>query len=102
MSTTVATKIRIMRKSEMLTQEKMAEITGITLSALRQYEQGRNEPNLESTKNYLNLPYLENIGIGSYLMRWILKLVKSYRPSHTLGKTKQPRSNQRRRLANYL
>ncbi|AMO80128.1 helix-turn-helix transcriptional regulator [Obesumbacterium proteus] len=56
MSTTVATKIRIMRKSEMLTQEKMAEITGITLSALRQYEQGRNEPNLESTKKLLKSP----------------------------------------------
>ncbi|EBP0013039.1 helix-turn-helix transcriptional regulator [Salmonella enterica] len=56
MSTTVAMKIRIMRKSEMLTQEKMAEITGITLSALRQYEQGRNEPNLESTKKLLKSP----------------------------------------------
>ncbi|EFO1585927.1 XRE family transcriptional regulator, partial [Escherichia coli] len=53
MSTTVAMKIRIMRKSEMLTQEKMAEITGLTLAALRQYEQGRNEPNLESTKKLL-------------------------------------------------
>ncbi|TNK99669.1 XRE family transcriptional regulator, partial [Kosakonia cowanii] len=56
MSTTVAMKIRIMRKSEMLTQEKMAEITGITLSALRQYEQGRNEPNLESTRKLLKSP----------------------------------------------
>lgn len=56
MSTTVAMKIRIMRKSEMLTQEKMAEITGITLAALRQYEQGRNEPNLESTKKLLKSP----------------------------------------------
>ncbi|MED0460354.1 helix-turn-helix transcriptional regulator [Escherichia coli] len=49
-------KIRIMRKSEMLTQEKMAEITGLTLAALRQYEQGRNEPNLESTKKLLKAP----------------------------------------------
>lgn len=56
MSSTVAAKIRIMRKSEMLTQEKMAEITGITLAALRQYEQGRNEPNLESTKKLLKSP----------------------------------------------
>ncbi|EFN9761962.1 helix-turn-helix transcriptional regulator [Escherichia coli] len=56
MSTTVAMKIRIMRKSEMLTQEKMAEITGLTLAALRQYEQGRNEPNLESTKKLLKAP----------------------------------------------
>lgn len=40
----------------MLTQEKMAEITGITLAALRQYEQGRNEPNLESTKKLLKSP----------------------------------------------
>ncbi|EFP1870435.1 helix-turn-helix transcriptional regulator [Salmonella enterica] len=56
MSSTVAMKIRLMRKSEMLTQEKMAEITGITLSALRQYEQGRNEPNLESTKKLLKSP----------------------------------------------
>ncbi|MCZ6094016.1 hypothetical protein O5171_03850 [Escherichia coli] len=30
----------------------MAEITGLTLAALRQYEQGRNEPNLESTKSF--------------------------------------------------
>ncbi|MGC6543681.1 helix-turn-helix domain-containing protein [Escherichia coli] len=45
-----------MRKSEMLTQEKMAEITGLTLAALRQYEQGRNEPNLESTKKLLKAP----------------------------------------------
>ncbi|EEP1423110.1 helix-turn-helix transcriptional regulator [Salmonella enterica] len=49
-------KIRLMRKSEMLTQEKMAEITGITLSTLRQYEQGRNEPSLESTRKLLKLP----------------------------------------------
>ncbi len=56
MSTNVAMKIRIMRKSEMLTQEKMAEITGLTLAALRQYEQGRNEPNLESTKKLLRAP----------------------------------------------
>lgn len=49
-------KIRLMRKSEMLTQEKMAEVTGVTLSALRQYEQGRNEPNLESTKKLLKSP----------------------------------------------
>lgn len=56
MSTSVAMKIRIMRKSEMLTQERMAEITGLTLSALRQYEQGRNEPNLESTKKLLKSP----------------------------------------------
>ncbi|MDM8910199.1 helix-turn-helix transcriptional regulator, partial [Escherichia coli] len=40
----------------MLTQEKMAEITGLTLAALRQYEQGRNEPNLESTKKLLKAP----------------------------------------------
>ncbi|EPP8058981.1 helix-turn-helix domain-containing protein, partial [Escherichia coli] len=45
-----------MRKSEMLTQEKMAEITGLTVAALRQYEQGRNEPNLESTKKLLKSP----------------------------------------------
>ena len=56
MSTNVGEKIRIMRKSEMLTQEKMAEITGLTVAALRQYEQGRNEPNLESTKKLLKSP----------------------------------------------
>lgn len=49
-------KIRLMRKSEMLTQEKMAEITGITLSTLRQYEQGRNKPSLESTKKIFKSP----------------------------------------------
>ncbi|MBF1995688.1 helix-turn-helix domain-containing protein [Serratia symbiotica] len=48
MSTNVGRKIQLMRKSEMLTQKQMADITGVSIASLTQYEQGRNVPSLES------------------------------------------------------
>lgn len=42
-------KIRVMRKSEGLTQREFADIIGISYSALTSYEYGRNLPGLEIT-----------------------------------------------------
>ncbi|MBW5870362.1 helix-turn-helix transcriptional regulator [Yersinia enterocolitica] len=42
-------KIRVMRKSEDLTQREFADIIGISYSALTSYEYGRNLPGLEIT-----------------------------------------------------
>ncbi|ECK2273261.1 helix-turn-helix transcriptional regulator [Salmonella enterica] len=42
-------KIRVMRKSEDLTQKEFADIIGISYSALTSYEYGRNLPGLEIT-----------------------------------------------------
>ncbi|EAO5288898.1 helix-turn-helix transcriptional regulator [Salmonella enterica] len=45
----ISQKIRIMRKSEDLTQREFADIIGISYSALTSYEYGRNLPGLEIT-----------------------------------------------------
>lgn len=42
-------KIRVMRKSEDLTQREFADMIGISYSALTSYEYGRNLPGLEIT-----------------------------------------------------
>ena len=42
-------KIRVMRKSEDLTQREFADMIGISYSALPSYEYGRNLPGLEIT-----------------------------------------------------
>ncbi|EBW8393460.1 XRE family transcriptional regulator [Salmonella enterica subsp. enterica serovar Florida] len=42
-------KIRLMRKSEDLTQREFADIIGISYSSLTSYEYGRNLPGLEIT-----------------------------------------------------
>ena len=42
-------KIRVMRKSEDLTQREFADMSGISYSALTSYEYGRNLPGLEIT-----------------------------------------------------
>ena len=42
-------KIRVMRKSEDLTQREFADMIGISYSALTRYEYGRNLPGLEIT-----------------------------------------------------
>ncbi|HAU2959036.1 TPA: helix-turn-helix transcriptional regulator [Salmonella enterica subsp. diarizonae] len=42
-------KIRVLRKSEDLTQREFADIIGISYSALTSYEYGRNLPGLEIT-----------------------------------------------------
>ncbi|ELS5095614.1 helix-turn-helix transcriptional regulator [Salmonella enterica] len=45
----ISQKIRVMRKSEDLTQREFADIIGISYSALTSYEYGRNLPGLEIT-----------------------------------------------------
>ncbi|EAY4771227.1 helix-turn-helix transcriptional regulator [Salmonella enterica] len=48
MSRTIGEKIRIMRKSEMLTQKQMAELTGIPAGTLIHYEQGKSKPGADA------------------------------------------------------
>lgn len=45
----ISQKIRVLRKSEDLTQREFADIIGISYSALTSYEYGRNLPGLEVT-----------------------------------------------------
>lgn len=45
----ISQKIRVLRKSEDLTQREFADIIGISYSALTSYEYGRNLPGLEIT-----------------------------------------------------
>ncbi|EKL9634168.1 helix-turn-helix transcriptional regulator [Salmonella enterica] len=47
-------KIRIMRKSEMLTQKQMAELTGIPAGTLIHYEQGKSKPGADALIKILN------------------------------------------------
>ncbi|MCZ6086173.1 helix-turn-helix transcriptional regulator [Escherichia coli] len=78
----------------------MAEITGLTLAALRQYEQGRNEPNLESTKKLLKAPCSVSTATGFCLMKLNPRPGRLYRLSHTLGKAKRNHPAPARRLVN--
>ncbi|ECX7405923.1 helix-turn-helix transcriptional regulator [Salmonella enterica] len=48
MSRSIGEKIRIMRKSEMLTQKQMAELTGIPAGTLIHYEQGKSKPGADA------------------------------------------------------
>lgn len=42
------TNLKLLRKSHNLTQEKLAELTGITLRSIRNYENANHEPNSKS------------------------------------------------------
>ncbi len=93
-------KIRVMRKSEDLTQREFADMIGISYSALTSYEYGRNLPALRSLSSFSSIRDFLNTAIGFCLMKLNPRPGRLYRLSHTLGKTKRNHPAPARRLVN--
>lgn len=54
MSNSLEQKLRSMRKAEGLTQKAMAEMTGISLGTIRNYETGFNTVGIQTVQTILN------------------------------------------------
>lgn len=52
-------KLRLIRKTEGLTQAKFAEITGVAMSSIKNYEGGHASPGIQIVSQVVNTPQLE-------------------------------------------
>lgn len=57
-SSGIGQKIRLIRKSEMMTRQQFAEVCGIPLGTLDHYEGGRSIPSMEVAQRILACPSL--------------------------------------------
>lgn len=57
-SSGIGQKIRLIRKSEMMTRQQFAEASGIPLGTLDHYEGGRSIPSMEVAQRILMIPQL--------------------------------------------
>lgn len=54
MSMSIGEKIKVMRKSEMLTQKQLSDLVGIPAGTLIHYEQGKSKPGADALIKLLN------------------------------------------------
>lgn len=68
-------RIKELRKKQVLTQEKLAELAGIETPSLSNIENGKNYPNYET---------LEKIAVALNVMPYELYIFDYYQPQETL------------------
>lgn len=89
-----------MRKSEYLSRQQLADLTGVPYGTLSYYESGRSTPPTDVMMNILQTPQFTKYTLW-FMTNQIAPESGQLRPlSHTLGKTKQRRPTPVKRLVN--